>query len=190
MKCLNCGDKLELVEKAIVKQEFRGEVLEVRSPVYQCVRCQHQELYTGQGDILRRNTADEYRRRHGLLTSAEIKECRRNLRQTQEQFAEFLKVSPVSIKRWETWQVQEPIYDASIREKCGLSKASSFSPLTALSSVACETHFHMVEAEKILISLQKLQEIKPKLVVKKGTTTQFSSRVRHGIAEYDIALAS
>jgi DNA-binding transcriptional regulator YiaG len=63
--------------------------------------------------------ADEYRRQNGLLTSSEINARRNQLQYTQEQFAGFLGVNPVSIKRWETWQVQKPIYDKLIRDKYG-----------------------------------------------------------------------
>ena len=120
MNCPKCDGILKLHTNAAIKQEFKGVMLLLNSSAYVCEICWFQLLQEGQGDELRRNTADEYRRQNGLLLSAEIKACRKLLNYTQEQFAEFLGVSPVSIKRWETWQVQEPIYDKLIRDKCGI----------------------------------------------------------------------
>jgi putative zinc finger/helix-turn-helix YgiT family protein len=117
MKCIQCNGLLELNEAAVITQVFKGETLRVKSPAYVCPSCGKPYLKETQSDILRRNIADEYRRQHRLLTSSEIKERRKALKLNQEQFAEFLRVSPVSIKRWETWQVQEQIYDQRIREK-------------------------------------------------------------------------
>ena len=51
--------------------------------------------------------ADEYRRRYGLLTSAEIRERREKLRMSQEAFARYLGVGVASIKRWELGLVQD-----------------------------------------------------------------------------------
>ena len=68
-----------------------------------------------QGDELRRRTADAYRRNHRLLTTEQIKAIRRVMGMSQRQFAEFLRVGEASVKRWETWQVQDASSDELIR---------------------------------------------------------------------------
>ncbi len=52
--------------------------------------------------------ADAYLRNHGLLTSEEIKDRRRRLGMSQQQFAQHLDVGVASIKRWEMGKIQEP----------------------------------------------------------------------------------
>lgn len=117
--CAACGASAARTEVRDVTttQLFRGEELEVVAPVTLCQDCRFQFLGRGQLDELRRRTADAYRRKHGLLPSQEIVARRRALGFTQEQFAKYLRVGVASIKRWETWLVQEQGYDALIREK-------------------------------------------------------------------------
>jgi putative zinc finger/helix-turn-helix YgiT family protein len=126
MNCIYCNGQLKLVEDALVRQEIRGEMVEVRSPAYECPKCKKHELMDGQGGVLRRRTADAYRRRHGLLTSTQIKECRLMLGLTQEQFAVCLGVGAVSVRRWETWLAQEPDEDRRIRKVTRIKTARQY----------------------------------------------------------------
>jgi DNA-binding transcriptional regulator YiaG len=73
---------------------------------------------SGQMNQLRKISADEYRKKHGLLTSAEITQYRKRLDMSQIQFAEYLNVGEASIKRWETFFIQDKIQDDHIRLKC------------------------------------------------------------------------
>ena len=116
--CLTCGanDALDIVE-AETKQTFRGENLNVLTPVTVCRDCNFQFLGGGQIDELRRRTADAYRKKHKLLTSADIVSRRKALGDTQEEFAKRLKVGVASVKRWETWLVQDERNDQVIREE-------------------------------------------------------------------------
>jgi DNA-binding transcriptional regulator YiaG len=66
---------------------------------------------------LRRRTADAYRKKHGLLTSEEIKALRKLLQKTQTQFAQLVGVGEASVKRWETWLVQDKSSDELMRLK-------------------------------------------------------------------------
>jgi DNA-binding transcriptional regulator YiaG len=56
---------------------------------------------------LRKRAADAYRTNHGLLTSEEIVNFRNALGMSQAAFANYLKVDKASIKRWETYFVQD-----------------------------------------------------------------------------------
>ena len=67
---------------------------------------------------LRRAAADQYRRLHHLLTSDEIIKFRQALGMSQVAFANYLKVGEASVKRWETYYVQDEVQDENIRLKC------------------------------------------------------------------------
>ena len=73
---------------------------------------------SNQMNILRRASADKYRRNHQLLTSEEIIQFRTMLGMSQAAFANYLKVGEASIKRWETYYVQELVQNDHIRLKC------------------------------------------------------------------------
>lgn len=62
--------------------------------------------------------SNEYRKRHGLLTSSEIEGYRKRLGMTQQEFAGFLKVGIASIKRWEGVAIQDAAMDQLIRISC------------------------------------------------------------------------
>ncbi len=96
-------------------QEYRGETLAVHTPVMRCAHCGWETLGPGQVDALRIATADAYRRKYGLLTSGEIKAARQACGLSQRAFADALGVGRASVPRWESWQVQEPVYDEAIR---------------------------------------------------------------------------
>lgn len=116
--CAKCGSESgPNVVKIAITQTFRGEELKVLTPVMVCCECGFQFLGTGQLDEMRRRTADTYRKKHNLLTSAEIVNRRKALGETQEEFAKRLNVGVASIKRWETWLVQDKRSDELIREK-------------------------------------------------------------------------
>jgi len=113
--CLQCEATTFGPAEGDVSQEFRKEEYTVRTPVMRCTQCGWQTLGPGQLDELRIRTADAYRRRHTLLTSQEIRGRRESMGMSQRDFATHLGVGPASIPRWESWKVQERIYDDKIR---------------------------------------------------------------------------
>lgn len=120
--CLRCNrEDFVIKPDAIFEQVFKGETLKVESPGMICQHCGYVALGAGQLDELRKRTADAYRKQHGLLTSAQIKAMRRPLAMTQRQFADFLRVGEASVKRWETWLVQDASSDELMRVKCIMS---------------------------------------------------------------------
>src|ERR1035437_716158 len=118
MICIKCDNEV-FADKpnAIIEQEFRGQRLQVKVTASACTQCGWQTLALGQTDELRRLTADAYREKHGLLKSAEIVSRRTRLGMSQREFAAFLRVGEASVKRWETWQVQDASSDELIRVK-------------------------------------------------------------------------
>jgi putative zinc finger/helix-turn-helix YgiT family protein len=123
--CLQCEATAFEAAEGDVSQEFRNETFAVRTPVMRCTNCGWQTLGPGQLDDLRIRTADAYRRKHTLLTSEEIRGRRGRLGMSQRDFARHIGVGPASIPRWESWQVQERIYDDKIRQETD-SKAGVF----------------------------------------------------------------
>jgi putative zinc finger/helix-turn-helix YgiT family protein len=118
MICFKCKGEEFVTQTASVRQEFRDEQLDVTTPVCVCSACGWQTLGPGQTDELRKRTADAYREQHDLLTSVQIKAIRKLLGKNQREFAAFLGVGEASVKRWETWLVQEKSSDQLIRIKC------------------------------------------------------------------------
>jgi putative zinc finger/helix-turn-helix YgiT family protein len=107
MKCFECGKGRLKPAVADVTTTFRNENISVKTQVEVCNRCGFQIVRgqdMGKFSLL---VADEYRRKHGLLTSAEIRGRRERLRMSQEAFARYLGVGIASVKRWELGLVQD-----------------------------------------------------------------------------------
>lgn len=68
-------------------------------------------------------SADAYREKHNLLTTKELKEIRRRLGMSFRAFAQYLRVSEASPKRWEAGLVQDEAMDELIRVKTDLPTA-------------------------------------------------------------------
>ncbi len=118
MKCLNCeGEKFES-KNIRFNPEVKGEEVEVVVPSFICTSCQSPIMDGEQMNILRRVAADTYRKKHQMLTSDEIIKFRTRLGMSQVAFASYLKVGEASIKRWETYYVQDMVQDDHIRLKC------------------------------------------------------------------------
>lgn len=118
MKCLNCDwEKFEL-KNIRFNPEIKGEEVEVIVPSFVCTKCQTPLMDGEQMNVLRKSAADKYRKQHHLLTSEEILKYRNMLGMSQTAFANYLKVGEASIKRWETYYVQDVVQNDHIRLKC------------------------------------------------------------------------
>lgn len=118
MKCLNCdGEKFES-KNVRFTPEIKGEEVEVIVSSFVCRQCQTPLMDGTQMNVLRKSAADKYRTQHNLLTSDEIIKYRASLGMSQAAFANYLKVGEASIKRWETYYVQDVVQDDHIRLKC------------------------------------------------------------------------
>ncbi|MDJ0651438.1 MAG: DUF4065 domain-containing protein [Simkaniaceae bacterium] len=118
MKCLQC-DKAHFVEQKVrFNPEIKGETVEVIAPCMVCKNCQTPLMNTKQMNVLRRASADKYRENHKLLTSSQIIAYRKELGMSQTAFARYLGVGEASIKRWETYFIQDSSQDKLMRLKC------------------------------------------------------------------------
>lgn len=123
MRCLHCENS-EFNEKQLsFPVEIKGETIEVISEAFVCNQCGEPLMNSEQMDNLRKVSADAYRKQHGLLTSSEIINFRKQLKMSQIEFAKYLNVGEASIKRWETYYIQDPSQDDHIRLKCDLAYA-------------------------------------------------------------------
>lgn len=118
MKCLNCDCEKFESRNVRFTPEVKGEEVEVIVPSFVCKQCQMPLMNNEQMNVLRKTAADKYRTQHNLLTSEEIIKYRASLGMSQSAFANYLKVGEASIKRWETYYVQDVVQDDHIRLKC------------------------------------------------------------------------
>jgi len=107
MKCFECGKGNLRKQTAELEGERHGECFTVRMEALVCSKCGFRTIESARmGDYALR-ISDAYREKHGLLTSSQIKQRRRELGMSQEQFAKYLGVGSASVKRWELGQVQD-----------------------------------------------------------------------------------
>ncbi len=125
MKCLQCGEERFEKKKMRFTPEIKGEYVAVLVMTHVCTGCNTPLMDSHQMNHLRRAAADQYRRMHQLLTSEEIVKFRQALGMSQTAFANYLKVGEASVKRWETYYVQDVVQDENIRLKCDEAYAES-----------------------------------------------------------------
>ncbi|MBT3394127.1 MAG: DUF4065 domain-containing protein [Waddliaceae bacterium] len=122
-QCLKC-DSTDFKKKNIrFTPEIKGETVEVIAPAYICKHCHTPLMDSEQIDRLRKETSDAYRKNHDLLSSAEIIHYRNILGMSQKAFAAYLRVGEASVKRWETFFIQDASQDELIRLKCDQQRA-------------------------------------------------------------------
>lgn len=123
MKCCKCSG--EFFEQRIVRftPTIKKEIVEIIVPSNICLACNSPLLSTEQVNFFRKAAVDKFRESHGLLTSKDIIALREIFGLSQRAFAEYLGVGEASIKRWETYYVQDASQDDHIRLKCDLSYA-------------------------------------------------------------------
>lgn len=118
MVCLQCNGEKFKVKKVITQSRVRGEKVAIKSPAHVCAHCGFVLMNVEQMRDLRKLGADTYRKKHHLLTSQQIIAYRKKMGMTQVEFAHYLHVGEASVKRWETYWVQDPVQDEHIRIKC------------------------------------------------------------------------
>jgi putative zinc finger/helix-turn-helix YgiT family protein len=124
MNCIKCR-KAELTEQAAdLTAEVKGETVLVSNfPALVCAECGYKTIRGCDMQEYMQAASDAYRRKHTLLTSADIRERRERLSQSQDEFARYLDVGIASIKRWELGQVQDRAMDRLIRVSTDIADA-------------------------------------------------------------------
>ncbi len=122
MNCYHCGGEMRS-QRAKLPGEYAGEKFVVETEATVCTKCHHTALRADQIDAYTMKLADQYRARHGLLTSQEVRAIRNRLGMSQDEFAKYLNVGPASVKRWELGKAQDKSSDELIRLKSNLARA-------------------------------------------------------------------
>ena len=139
IKCIEC-DRADLCPAMIQLQgSVRGESYTVAIQGLACPNCGYQTIEGAAMPEFARLLSDSYRANHGLLTSEEIRERRRRLGMSQQQFAQHLGVGIASVKRWEMGKIQEPhSNDLILRESGNHSQnlAEMYYTLTSAGNMA------------------------------------------------------
>jgi len=123
MKCFQCEKGKMVSQLTEMTAQVRGEEVPVRTEAMVCNRCRFQVLTDEQSNAYTIASADAYREKHNLLTTKELKEVRERLGMSFRTFANFLRVSEASPKRWEAGLVQDEAMDELIRVKTDLAAA-------------------------------------------------------------------
>jgi putative zinc finger/helix-turn-helix YgiT family protein len=118
MECLKCNNTHFLKKKIRFNPTIKDETVEVIASCFVCSKCHEPLMNTEQMNFLRNAAANKYRQMHGLLTSIQIISYRKKLGMSQSAFARYLNVGEASIKRWETYFIQESSQDELVRLKC------------------------------------------------------------------------
>jgi len=139
LKCLRCSSDKFDEQHVQFKPTVRGVAVEVSALAFVCVVCGGVLMNDIQMNVLRKEAADVYKRRHGLLTSCEIVAFRERLNMSQREFAAYLSLGVASIKRYETYYVQDKSQDELIRLKCDCSyaQANAIRVCSVVCSVVC-----------------------------------------------------
>jgi putative zinc finger/helix-turn-helix YgiT family protein len=128
ISCFECG-RTELFPTRVEMQgSVRGEEYTVEMAGFECPSCHYKTIDGTAMPEFGRLLADSYRANHGLLTSEQIRERRRRLGLTQQQFAQRLGVGIASVKRWEMGKIQERYSNDLILRESG-SHNSNFAAM-------------------------------------------------------------
>jgi putative zinc finger/helix-turn-helix YgiT family protein len=94
---------------------FRGKRVKFRAQHYVCPVCRMKADDLGLAAANQKALSDAYRAAEGLLTGKQIIGGRKKLKLSQEELARAAHVGSVSIKRWDTGQIQTRAMDDVLR---------------------------------------------------------------------------
>jgi putative zinc finger/helix-turn-helix YgiT family protein len=114
MRCANEHGPMQL-KKVITEVPFRGKMVKFRAQHYVCPVCRIKADDLNLAAANQKALSDAYRAAVGLLTGEQIVEARKRLKWTQDDLARAAHVGIVSIKRWETGQIQTRAMDDVLR---------------------------------------------------------------------------
>lgn len=115
--CLSCMEEHQVDIVEITEQEtFKGEDIKFVA-IYEY--CSNTDYYLETEDMIRANSLalkDGYRKKAGLLTSAEIRAMREKYNVSQKDFSEILDWGGATITRYENHHVQDRAHDDILRK--------------------------------------------------------------------------
>jgi putative zinc finger/helix-turn-helix YgiT family protein len=115
--CLNCMEEHQVDIVEVTEQEtFKGVNVEFTA-IYEF--CSNTDNYLETEDMIRANSLavkDAYRKKVGLMTSAEIRAMRKKYDVSQKDFSEILDWGGATITRYENHHVQDRAHDDILRK--------------------------------------------------------------------------
>ena len=100
--CSRCGTTM-VERRAQLRLPVNGEDVAVPSALHMhCPKCDEIVLRSPDARRLQQDAISVYRKKHGLLSAAEIKAIRERINLTQAEFARLLRLGPNTISRWES----------------------------------------------------------------------------------------
>jgi putative zinc finger/helix-turn-helix YgiT family protein len=124
-KCFECDAGVLTPAVVELTGERNGEQFTVTVSGFACTSCGYKTIDNNQSAEFTKAVSDAYKAAHDLLTGAELRECRRVLGMSQQEFADYLGVGAASVKRWESGQIQDRAMDKLIRLKTDPEAARS-----------------------------------------------------------------
>lgn len=118
MICLKCENDNFENKNVKIEQEFKGRSYNIVTEAHVCIGCGFHQFGDEQANMLRKITVNTYKEKNNLLTSVQVRGYREGLEMSQAQFAAYIGVGVASVKRWETYFVQDKSQDDLIRIKC------------------------------------------------------------------------
>ncbi len=115
MQCIKCRKAGLETRSAELEGEIQGETFSVNCPALVCPKCGYKTIGAGQIQTFMRLLADQFREKHGLLTSEEIKRMRSRKGWSQSELAMKTGAGSASIKRWELGKIQDAAMDRLLR---------------------------------------------------------------------------
>lgn len=120
MDCPMC-DKVHMIKEYedITTDIIKDEAITYKEKYYYCENASDEENIFVDGELLNENLLNgrnEYRKKHGLLTSYEIADIRKEYGLSQVDFARLLGWGDVTIARYETKAIQDEPYDMILRQ--------------------------------------------------------------------------
>lgn len=168
--CLKCNDPIFQVKNLRFDSDIKKQIVQVIVPCHVCQNCGESWMDNEQMNLWRKVAADRYREMNGLLTSKEIYSYREKLGFSQIAFARFLGVGEASIKRWETYYIQDESQDDHIRIKCDqlYSESNSFYLRCKYGDINIYSGLTAFSANLIRQVSERLQELNPECLVHLG----------------------
>jgi|ERR1017187_1624535 putative zinc finger/helix-turn-helix YgiT family protein len=124
-KCPECGKRYLPPATTALTGTTHGESFSIVSDALVCPNCGFKTIPAAKMGEFALRVADAYREKHGLLTSSHIKDRRRDLGMSQQQFAMYLGVGSSSVKRWELGWIQDKAMNDLILLKTDLRAAEA-----------------------------------------------------------------
>lgn len=125
IRCPRGHNDLE-AQKVVKETTFRGEHIEYEIDVYVCRECGIEIGTVDQAAQAQLAIAEAYKKKVGLLTSAEMKESRDRLGWSQKKLAQMTGLGISSIKRWELGTIQTKPMDSLLRSAFSGQKAGNY----------------------------------------------------------------